>query len=93
MANGGPLLSVFSDFLRGRIPTEDLLKAFVNDQLTAANVIVSGSETTLLYSGKYDTAAAYKMAINLADNSSGKISILVTVTVHLINGYGDSAFN
>jgi hypothetical protein len=42
MANGGPLLSVFSDFLRGRIPTEDLLKAFVNDQLTAANVTVSG---------------------------------------------------
>jgi hypothetical protein len=76
MANGGSLLSVFRDFLSGRVPTEDLLKVFVDSQLTAANLNAVGSETTILYSGKYNTDAAYKMAIEMAEQSGGKIGIL-----------------
>jgi hypothetical protein len=63
MANDpGPLFSLFKAFIGTRTVTEGLFHSFIESQLTAANVSVTGSDVTLLYSGKYDGALAYKMA-------------------------------
>jgi hypothetical protein len=72
----GPLFSLFKAFIGNQTVTEGLFRSFIESQLTIANVSVTGSDVTLLYSGKYDGALAYKMANSMATQSGGKVAIL-----------------